>query len=255
MAIDVVVNQRHLQIQLKQLETVWHTVINGYNLSQAATVLHTSQSSLSKHIAALENQLKTEVFVRQGKRLTGLTTMGAALMPHIESIFAEIRTIENLSLDFNNPKDIVEALEKKEKQIQELSSKIAAFERAAAGAVKGDMIEAIATQGDYKTLVFRTGEISPDELKNIIFGIKNEHPNSMGIVGSLNNGKAMLTAFCGDTVLEKTEFKSGNLIKQVAKHIQGGGGGQPFYATAGGKNPDGIDAALAEAKEIIKGLV
>ena len=103
MAIDVVVNQRHLQIQLKQLETVWHTVINGYNLSQAATVLHTSQSSLSKHIAALENQLKTQVFVRQGKRLTGLTTMGTALMPHIESIFAEIRTIENLSLDFNNP--------------------------------------------------------------------------------------------------------------------------------------------------------
>ncbi len=103
MAIDVVVNQRHLQIQLKQLETVWHTVVNGYNLSQAATTLHTSQSSLSKHIAALENQLKTEVFVRQGKRLTGLTPMGQSLLPHIENIFAEIRTIENLSLDFNNP--------------------------------------------------------------------------------------------------------------------------------------------------------
>ncbi|WP_201583986.1 LysR substrate-binding domain-containing protein [Psychrobacter jeotgali] len=103
MAIDMVVNQRHLQIQLKQLETVWHTVVNGYNLSQAATVLHTSQSSLSKHIAALENQLKTEVFIRQGKRLTGLTPMGTALLPHIETIFAEIRTIENLSLDFNNP--------------------------------------------------------------------------------------------------------------------------------------------------------
>ena len=103
MAIDVVVNQRHLQIQLKQLETVWHTVINGYNLSQAATVLHTSQSSLSKHIAALESQLKTDVFIRQGKRLTGLTDMGTALLPHIEAIFAEIRTIENLSLDYNNP--------------------------------------------------------------------------------------------------------------------------------------------------------
>ncbi|WP_227429649.1 LysR substrate-binding domain-containing protein [Psychrobacter sp. I-STPA6b] len=103
MAINVVVNQRHLQIQLKQLETVWHTVINGYNLSQAANVLHTSQSSLSKHIAALENQLKTDVFIRQGKRLTGLTPMGEALLPHIESIFAEIRTIENLSLDYNNP--------------------------------------------------------------------------------------------------------------------------------------------------------
>ena len=94
MAIDVVVNQRHLQIQLKQLETVWHTVINGYNLSQAATVLHTSQSSLSKHIAALENQLKTEVFVRQGKRLTGLTPMGTALMPHIAVSYTHLRAHE-----------------------------------------------------------------------------------------------------------------------------------------------------------------
>ncbi len=103
MAINVVINQRHLQIQLKQLETVWHTVVNGYNLSQAAKVLHTSQSSLSKHIGALENQLKTDVFVRQGKKLTGLTEMGKALLPHIETIFAEIRTIENITLDHISP--------------------------------------------------------------------------------------------------------------------------------------------------------
>lgn len=102
MAIDVVINQKHLRIQLKQLETVWHTVVHGYNLSSAAETLHTSQSSLSKHIAALENQLKAEVFTRQGKRLIGLTPIGQALLPHIEAIFAEIRTIENLTLDFNN---------------------------------------------------------------------------------------------------------------------------------------------------------
>lgn len=103
MAINVVINQRHLQIQLKQLETVWQTVINNYNLSQAAKNLHTSQSSLSKHIAALENQLRTDVFIRQGKRLVGLTQIGQQLLPHIDSIFTEIRTIENLTLDFHNP--------------------------------------------------------------------------------------------------------------------------------------------------------
>ena len=86
MSLDIIINQRHLQIQLKQLETVWHTVINGYNLSQAANVLHTSQSSLSKHISALESQLKTNVFIRQGKRLTGLTEVGQAILPHIETI-------------------------------------------------------------------------------------------------------------------------------------------------------------------------
>lgn len=102
MPVSIAINQRHLQIQLKQLETVWHTVVNGYNLSQAAEALHTSQSSLSKHILALETQLKAQVFTRQGKRLTGLTSIGQALLPHIEAIFAEIRSIETLTLDFND---------------------------------------------------------------------------------------------------------------------------------------------------------
>lgn len=100
--LNIVINQKHLQIQLKQLETIWHTVMHGYNLSAAAQVLHTSQSSLSKHIASFENQLKADIFTRQGKRLTGLTPIGRELMPHIEAIFAEIRSIENLSLDFND---------------------------------------------------------------------------------------------------------------------------------------------------------
>lgn len=103
MAVNLVINQRHLQIQLKQLETVWQTVLNNYNLSQAAKVLHTSQSSLSKHIASLESQLRADVFVRQGKRLVGLAPIGEQLLPHIEKIFVEIRTIENLTLDFQNP--------------------------------------------------------------------------------------------------------------------------------------------------------
>ncbi len=103
MSIHVLINQKHLQLQLKQLETIWHTVVNGYNLSQTAEVLHTSQSSLSKHISALENQLKADIFVRQGKRLTGLTELGEALLPHIDAIFAEIRTIENIALEQRNP--------------------------------------------------------------------------------------------------------------------------------------------------------
>ncbi len=103
MSIQVLLNQKHLQIQLKQLETVWHTVVNGYNLSQTAELLHTSQSSLSKHISALEHQFKADIFIRQGKRLTGLTPLGMELMPHIDTIFAEIRTIENITLEHRDP--------------------------------------------------------------------------------------------------------------------------------------------------------
>lgn len=92
-------------LQLKQLETVWHTVIHGYNLSLAAKALHTSQSSLSKQILALEAQLKADIFCRQGKRLTGLTPMGQELLPHIESVICHIRQIKQVSLDFNDPNE------------------------------------------------------------------------------------------------------------------------------------------------------
>ncbi len=103
MSIHLLINQKHLQVQLKQLETVWHTVVNGYNLSKTAEALHTTQSSLSKHIAGLENQLKADIFTRQGRRLTGLTSLGAELIPHIDAIFVEIRAIENISLEHRNP--------------------------------------------------------------------------------------------------------------------------------------------------------
>lgn len=92
-------------LQLKQLETVWHTVVHGYNLSLAAKALHTSQSSLSKQILALEAQLKGAIFCRQGKRLTGLTPMGQALLPHMEAVFCHMHQIKQLSLDFNNPNE------------------------------------------------------------------------------------------------------------------------------------------------------
>lgn len=94
---------KHLPLQLKQLETVWHAVATGYNLSQAAERLHTSQSSLSKHISLLEHQLGSPVFTRQGKRLTGLSELGQKLLPHIESIIAESRTIDCIAHDYTRP--------------------------------------------------------------------------------------------------------------------------------------------------------
>lgn len=94
---------RHLHLQLKQIETIWHTVASGFNLSQAASVLHTSQSSLSKHIASLEHQLGAPVFIRQGKRLVALSDLGRSLMPHIESIFSECRLIDAIAHDYTKP--------------------------------------------------------------------------------------------------------------------------------------------------------
>lgn len=70
------------------------------------------------------------------------------------------------------------------------------------------------------------------------------------VLGGINKGKAMLLAAATDKAVE-AGFDASKIIKEIAKHIQGGGGGKPRMAQAGGKNVDGIDAALNAAKEIL----
>ena len=70
------------------------------------------------------------------------------------------------------------------------------------------------------------------------------------VLGSLNQGKPSLLVVLGDERVKKGQH-AGNIVRAAAKEIQGGGGGQPFFATAGGKNPEGIDKALEVAEEMI----
>ncbi len=71
------------------------------------------------------------------------------------------------------------------------------------------------------------------------------------LLGNEANGKAFLTCYISKNLVEEKQLHAGKIVKELGKHIQGGGGGQPFFATAGGKNPNGISAALNEAKNYI----
>jgi alanyl-tRNA synthetase len=64
------------------------------------------------------------------------------------------------------------------------------------------------------------------------------------------DGKPMVAVMLGEKLADKKTHHAGNLVKELAKEIDGGGGGQPFYATAGGKNLDGLDKVLAKARQL-----
>ncbi len=70
--------------------------------------------------------------------------------------------------------------------------------------------------------------------------------------GSEQDGKAFLTCYISKELVADKNLNAGKVVRELGKHIQGGGGGQPFFATAGGKNPEGIDKALKEAKNYLK---
>jgi alanyl-tRNA synthetase len=92
--------------------------------------------------------------------------------------------------------------------------------------------------------------MSADVVKDIAFQLKGEIPaNLFVVIGSVDNNKPMLTVMISEDLV-KAGQNAGKLVREAAKLIQGGGGGQPHFATAGGKNPDGLNAAVDKVIEL-----
>ncbi len=94
-----------------------------------------------------------------------------------------------------------------------------------------------------------------DTLKNIAHQIKQAYPKSATIIGSETDGKASLLVCFSDELIKESGLNAVEIIKNVAADINGGGGGQPFMATAGGKKPEGLEAALSKAISLIKARI
>ena len=89
------------------------------------------------------------------------------------------------------------------------------------------------------------------EGKGIAFGLKDKCPKLVFVVGSVIGEKATLTIMLGEEIVAQG-VNASKIIREAAKEINGGGGGQPFFATAGGKNPAGIEKAIFKAVELVK---
>jgi alanyl-tRNA synthetase len=82
-------------------------------------------------------------------------------------------------------------------------------------------------------------------VKDLVFKLKST-PNTIVILGNVAGGKVTLSIGVSDDLVADKGWHAGNAVRALAQHIQGGGGGQPAFATAGGKNPEGIDKVLAD---------
>ena len=88
-------------------------------------------------------------------------------------------------------------------------------------------------------------------LKDALFKLGQNHQNLIAVLGSKKGNKPLLSCYVSKALAQKGTWQANAIIKEISPHIQGGGGGQPFFATAGGKNPNGIPAALSAAKDLL----
>ena len=103
-------------------------------------------------------------------------------------------------------------------------------------------------------IITKVENLRPDDIKDLSYRLKGEISNLFLVIASEVNGKANISIMISDELVKTRHLNAVSIIKEISGEIQGGGGGQPFYATAGGKNPSGIVKALKKAEDIIKNV-
>lgn len=144
-------------------------------------------------------------------------------------------------------KDVVRSIEKLIEENSSLKSEVDALKKEKAKGEISDWKNAYEQKGNKQLLVKKTS-LDAGSVKDIVFQLKREIPTSVTIILSDADGKPMITVGVSDDLA--ADYQAGAIVKDLAKEIQGGGGGNPGFATAGGKNLDGLENAYQKALNI-----
>ena len=166
-----------------------------------------------------------------------------------EMMYQVSDTMTELRHLFNNTPDLQGAIEKFLNENAQLKAQIEAAMKEKAQELKQQMKEKAQDKNGI-TVMKAVVPLTPDHVKDIAFQLRAEVPNALIVIGSINEGKPMLTAAASDSLVEQG-VNVGKNIREAAQLIQGGGGGQPHFATAGGKNAEGLISAVDRLIEIL----
>ena len=151
---------------------------------------------------------------------------------------------------FNNAKDLQGAIAKFIDEHEDLKKDVESMKAQAAGRIKAKLLEQV-QQINGVNVIKAVVPADAQQCKDIVFQLRESMPESLVCaLGTKAGGKPSITVMLSDDMVKNHNLNAGKIVREAAKLIQGGGGGQPFFATAGGKNPDGISAALDKAIEL-----
>ena len=161
---------------------------------------------------------------------------------------------EEISRLFNKPKNLVQSVEEVIEKNSKLQKQIDDLVHEKAMQIKKSLVSQVVDRGGVNFIAVKL-ELDASAIKDIAFQLKAQFNNFVGVFGGEVNGKASVTVILSDELAKTKHLNAGQLVKASAPLIKGGGGGQPFFATAGGSNPQGIGEALKFVEtEIFKAL-
>lgn len=160
--------------------------------------------------------------------------------------------IQQIRTRLNNPKDFIQALNKIVEDNAQLRKEIEKQILEKALQLKNNLLGKVIEVNGINFLAAKIELSSAEAIKSLAYSIRAEIPNLFLVLGAVSQEKPNLTVMISDNLVGEKGFDAGKIVRELAKEIQGGGGGQAFYATAGGKNLSGLESAISKAKDYIK---
>ena len=195
---------------------------------QLGMVRITSESSIAAGIRRIE--------AITGKEVEAMCDM-------MQDFMNDLRTL------LNNAPDLMATVRKAIAENKELQGQVDEFRAMKAQELKKKLVET-AKEVDGVKVIKGVMPLDAQSVKDIVFQLRNQFPENLLVaIGCAENGKPTLTVSLSDDIVA-TGKNAGQIVREAAKLMQGGGGGQPHFATAGGKNPDGLAAAIDKVIEL-----
>ncbi len=192
-------------------------------------------------------KIVSETGVAAGIRRIEAVTAETA-QEYVKAQLEELDQIRSLFKNAPNTAKHVEALQEENKQLKKELEKL---RNEQAGALKDQLTGKVEKLDGVQFLGAKIPLDDANAIKTLAFQLEKEMDKAVIVLGAEVKGKAMLTIMISKEIAGQGDLHAGNMVRQLAKHIQGGGGGQPFYATAGGKNAGGLGDAIAEARQML----
>ena len=179
------------------------------------------------------------------RRIEAVTAEGAE-----QFVYAQQDLIRELRALMNHMPNLAQAMKKSIEENAEMKKQIEDYIREKSMRLKEEIVAKASESNGIKVMQF-VGKANVDAMKNVAFQIKAETTDSFVFVaGIIDDNKCTLMLMLSDDLV-KEGLHAGKIVKEAAKHIQGGGGGQPHFATAGGKNMEGLSIAVGAVKEAV----
>ncbi|CAI2766962.1 alanine--tRNA ligase [Flavobacterium collinsii] len=190
--------------------------------------------------------------ISEGAVAAGIRRIEAITSEAAKDYFeSQLLSYDEIKETLKNAQDPVKAIQSLQEENIQLKKQLEVLLKDKAKNMKGDLAKELQEINGVQFLAKQV-DLNPEGAKDLAYELGNSYNNLFVVFATAQEGKPMLTCYISKEIVAEKNLNAGQVVRELGKYIQGGGGGQPFFATAGGKNVDGIGEALAKAIDFVK---